>query len=285
VRICGDLLDMILVSDRPIRGSGVKPLVAQHLRKGRWWCRVIRFATLGVVFTLFAFALFKFTNDWPNSPHRGEQSQSVSRLVLACSVIGMIALVFFVVDATHLCQRFAKAFQSQRYDWPTAELKEAARHHPCDDQDNLSDWLSMKLIAERSQQVGKLLYYPCVVIFLMAFARLYVFDRWNVPIPLIIILILLFAALVIHTLVLRREADKARQAVLQRLRERMTQIVSAASSKRREIQREQLTMLIDDINGLQQGAFRTLTEDYLVRALAIPFGGTGGLLLLEQLLG
>ena len=32
--------------------------------------------------------------------------------------------------------------------------------------------LSMKLIAQRSQQVGKLLYYPCVVIFLMALARL-----------------------------------------------------------------------------------------------------------------
>jgi hypothetical protein len=143
----------------------------------------------------------------------------------------------------------------------------------------------MKLIAQRTQQVGKLLYYPCVVIFLMALSRLYIFDRWNIPIPLIIILCLLFAALVIHTLVLRREADRVRQAILHRLREKLALTTSGAPSKGREIRREQLTMLIEDIKNLKQGAFRSLTEDYLVRALAIPFGGTGGLLLLEQLLG
>jgi len=196
-----------------------------------------------------------------------------------------IALVFFVVDATHLCQRFVTAFRVQRFIWPSADLEEAATHRPCDDKNDLSEWLSIQLIAKRSQQVGKLLYYPCVAIFLMALARLHLFDRWNIPVPLIIILSLMFLALVIHSLVLRREADRARKAVLQRLREKLSEITNKSTIKRREIRRQQLIMLIEDIRNVDRGAFRPLTEDYLVRALAIPFGGTGWLLLLEQLLG
>jgi len=285
LRTCTDMSRMVLVYDRRIRTNRIELLVVQYLRKGRWWCRLIRFAALGLLFFLFACALFSFSNDWPNSPHRGPWSQLISRTVLAFGVAGTVALVFFVVDATHLCQRFVTAFRVRRFIWPSADLEEAATHRPCDDKNDLSEWLSIQLIATRSQQVGKLLYYPCVAIFLMALARLHLFDRWNIPVPLIIILSLMFLALVIHSLVLRREADRARKAVLQRLREKLSEITNKSTIKRREIRRQQLVMLIEDIRNVDRGAFRPLTEDYLVRALAIPFGGTGGLLLLEQVLG
>lgn len=42
--------------------------------------------------------------------------------------------------------------------------------------------------------------------------------------------------------------------------------------------------MIEDVERERQGAFRPLTEDWLFKAIALLFSGSGGAILLQQLL-
>lgn len=46
---------------------------------------------------------------------------------------------------------------------------------------------------------------------------------------------------------------------------------------------EQYRQAIDEVRREQRGAFRPLMQDPIVRAIAIPFGGVGGVVLIEQI--
>ncbi len=88
---------------------------------------------------------------------------------------------------------------------------------------------------------------------------------------------------ILHALILRREASKTRDAAIARRRDKLTIVEGEESESKRSAQKVQLRATIAKIESERSGAFRPVKEDYIFRALAIPFTGTGGLLLLDLL--
>jgi hypothetical protein len=145
-------------------------------------------------------------------------------------------------------------------------------------------YMAVQLIAERSNRVSKLLYYPCSVLLLMVFARLQTFDRWSFPVPLMIALGLLLLALILHSLVLRRVAADTKSQILSRLLASRSRLATFKPKAERDVREAQLDVITTEVQNERRGAFRSLSDDDLLKAFAVPFGGTGGLLLLEQVL-
>ena len=92
----------------------------------------------------------------------------------------------------------------------------------------------------------------------------------------LLVMVFLFLGTIIHSFVLRRVAIRTRRRLLDQLREKLR--------KARSNGREKYRLLIEEVERQDRGAFQPLTDDFVFRALAIPFGGTGGLLLINQLL-
>ena len=52
----------------------------------------------------------------------------------------------------------------------------------------MHEWLGIQFIAKRTAVISAMIYYPFVIVFLMAVARHSYFDRWDLPVGLIAIL-------------------------------------------------------------------------------------------------
>jgi uncharacterized membrane protein YecN with MAPEG domain len=249
----------------------------QYWHKGEPLNRVIRFLFATILFLAFGGALIALTDTWPNLPYRGDLSRWLAGIVTIAEVVALTALVFFAVDATHLSQRFVVAL-GKRYE-PNADQQARkpllASRKPKNSEITSKELATVRLIAERTHIVGNFILYPFTALLLFVVARNPTFDHWNFPWTLILLGTVLFLALIIHSFVLRHQAWKTRRNILERLRE---SLMDGDEESRRCTK-----LLIDEIERQNRGAFRPLSDDYVFRALAIPFGGTGGLLLLDQL--
>ena len=250
-------------------------LWSEYLTLGQGKHRWIRIAAQTLSYALFGWALMQLF-ELPSLPCRGTACFQINRLILAMSVIGMIVLIFYVVDATRLCRRLITILTSTTVHWPAGILdEEAARHkvHPS----VLSEWLGIELIAQRTAVISFMLYYPFVILFLMGLARHTYFDRWDFPLSLMVIFGLNAAYALGNAVYLRRSAEEAKRAALDRLRGRSEGLPENSSP------RQQLDRMADLIERNQAGAFLPFTHHPLFGAIALPTGGTGLVLLIEYL--
>jgi hypothetical protein len=72
---------------------------------------------------------------------------------------------------------------------------------------HLDEWLDIEFIAAHTKMVGKLVYYPFIILALMIFARSKVFDYWDMPIGLVIIFVSAAALTLGSAFYLRRVAE------------------------------------------------------------------------------
>jgi hypothetical protein len=122
-----------------------------------------------------------------------------------------------------------------------------------------------------------------LVIALLA-TRLNVFDGWDLEWPLIVMPGLLLLGTFVEVLRLRAEAAKLKAA--------MIQVVADLSAKNVVVKQDNphrqavLDLYLGRIEEERRGALRPLLEDPILRAaIALPTGGTGALLLIENLFG
>ena len=113
------------------------------------------------------------------------------------------------------------------------------------------------------------------------------FDCWDWPVSLLLMLGCNSAYAIYCALYLRRAAEKARAKALGTMQETLSRIaagnVAAGWRAEPEALREQIKMLIDEIQHTRQGAFVSLSRHPVVGAIFMPFGGAGILALLEYL--
>lgn len=257
----------------------VAALVCLHARRGRVLSRVIRFVAMSACFLAFGYCLFRIVG-FPNHPYRGGRERWVSQFVLLSSVVALVCLTFFVVDAIQLCRRFLSSLSKESRGWLKAPMDDALHKWKRPERDDLRELLKIEVIANYTNVVSKMLIYPFSILLLLIIARHPAFDYWDIPVALVVLMLLLFFIPLAQGLLMRRDAHKARELSLANLRRAMATVPAANEQNRKDV----IAQLIAEIERTQRGAFRMITDDYVFRALAIPFGGTGGLLLLEQLL-
>jgi hypothetical protein len=132
----------------------------------------------------------------------------------------------------------------------------------------------MQLIAELTGRVGKLVYFPFIVFFVLIVSRNSVFDRWSWPVSLIIIFGLNLSLCVASMLILRQAAVKARDTGLENLRARAAVVQREAAANPKANQAAVSQRLLKELESLRKGAFAPLWDDPLIGAILIPSGGS-----------
>jgi len=190
-------------------------------------------------------------------------------------------LIFFVVDATRLCRRFIKHLVEETIEWPEEFLRQEAKKrgvHP----NLVHEWLSIDLIAKRTAVIGHLIYYPFIVLFLMYVARHPYFDRWDLPLGLMILLTPNVSYAFVNAVALRRSAEGARQTALSQLRAKLRTLSDLIAGEKES--KRQIEHVIEAIRSTHEDAFLPFTAPPIFGAIiALPSGGYGLVLLMEYL--
>jgi hypothetical protein len=220
----------------------------------------------------------------PHTPHRGNLSWIVDKVLLFFSVCSMIILVFFVVDATSLSVKFIRNLKGPHTIWPDESVehyrcKKSNEGHNDKQEDGIAEWLDIRFIASHTQAVGKLIYWPFIVLLIMFVARNPYFDNWDFPAFLIAIFLMNSGYALVCASILRREAEKTREIALDRLQKKLVE----ARAQCDECPIKHIEILIDEIKSVRQGAYSPFTENPVLHAILIPSGGVSLLTLLRFL--
>jgi hypothetical protein len=142
----------------------------------------------------------------------------------------------------------------------------------------LSAYHEIFFVAQRTQVVAPLIWYPLIVLTLMIVARLSVFDNWTWPASLLLIASITAAWALGSAISLRRAAEQLRETALNDLRR--FRLLGQES----EVKRQTFDELIAEIRGLKTGAFAPLGDQPFIRAVLLPGGGLGLLAVGQRLL-
>jgi hypothetical protein len=233
---------------------------------------------------LFAFLTMKLLG-FPHTPCRGEACFELNHVIVMLGVGAMTLLVFYVIDVIRLCRRWVNCIAGGNIAWRDETLAEIAarggrsiegsKHY-------LEEWLGIELIGRRTRVIGNLIYFPFVVMFLLAIARHGYFDNWDLPTALVIVFTANAILIVIAALLLRRAAAMAKREALRRLEKHRTRLTGETHDEAEK--RRQVEWAIEAIRNNQTGAFLPFTRHPAFAAsVAMPSGAYGIVLLIEYL--
>jgi hypothetical protein len=248
-----------------------------YLRRHKFWPRCIRIAILVALYSAFSSCLLSlFPHSLP--PARGEMAFQFDAVVVFLAVMSWMILSFYVVDAIQLNSNFIRMFAREVTRWGGKVVESTHRAPPLTEEE-LSAYHEIFFVAERTQVVARLIWYPLVALSLLFVARCSFFDNWSWPISLVVIFVLNAAWPIGSAVLLRRAAEQLREAALSNLQ--LLRIKGRAIEGKREMFDE----LIAEIRSLKKGAFAPLTEQPFVRAIIVPSGGLGLIAIAQRFLG
>src|SRR5207249_3304025 len=153
-----------------------------YLRRNEFWPRFIRVAVLSLVFgsSIFFAAIFLlFTKTGAAVPARGLPAQDFERHVVRSLVTAALTfLVFYVVDAIQLNGNFIRVFTCGLTNWPPA-VAQRIKRVPSLHAANLSRYYDVLFVADRTEAVAPLIWYPLIVLAVLFLARSSLFDNWT----------------------------------------------------------------------------------------------------------
>jgi hypothetical protein len=107
-----------------------------------------------------------------------------------------------------------------------------------------------------------------------------IFDNWDMPIGLVLIFLLSGGLTLACAFYLRRAAERTRQAVYRQIDNMLIELGSRPEEAASMLEK-QLSIVLNQIQKINEGAFMPISQEPAVQALLLPFGGWGGITLLE----
>ena len=261
--------------EEPPRTSRFSAEEAWHayLCRNKFWPRFIRIGVLFALYCCFAFTILQLFCQ-PLPPARGEMAFRVDNIVFYVAGVGLLLLSFYVVDAIQLNSNFIRMFGREVTRWGREVVDRSHRHPPLTEEE-LSAYHEIFFVAQRTQAVAPLIWYPLLVLTLLVVARSSFFDNWTWPASVVLIFAITAAWALGSTFLLRRAAEQLRETALNDLR-RFRLLDQESEAKRKTFDE-----LMAEIRDLKMGAFAPLTEQPFIRAVLFP-GATLGLLAVGQ---
>ena len=196
------------------------------------------------------------------------------------------------MDVTLLNDRLVSVLTNNSVRWPTAIINEYKAKYGLPEP-IAQEKVLLDLIVKRAKAVDSLIFYPFFILFLLILSRTYYFDNWQISISLICIIGLSAIIALGSAIRLRRTARKARENTLKKLKEYLFKEIANEANKKpigKEKDKQngnglpdRIKMLIEDVENIDVGPFAPLSRHPIVRAIAMPFGGVGGLYLIDYL--
>jgi hypothetical protein len=231
-------------------------LWAAYYQHGRLEHRVLRVVSMWLLFMAVSSVLFLMLPP-PPSPCRGSTCD-IDKSILILSFTMVMLLIFFAIDALRLC-----------FYWMT-KLRTELVFKVYDNQTLTNDQLKslssiVNLVAERTNDVDKLIYYPLIVIILMLFARNNYFDNIGFPLGLSIIVIINIMMLIAAGLQLRLEAQRLRTSATRCANKQKETRLSSYSYK-------EIDETVSEMQSIQFGAFQPMRNQPVIRTLILILG-------------
>lgn len=255
---------------------------------GRARNRLIRILPIMAAYMVFAFGVMLF-EPFPLKPLRGSLAAGWEIWLLLGAALSFLLLTFGTMDAIRLCRWLIERLSQAPTRYPRAtrehfqQLRGGLRNPEI-----LSEWLNLQLIAELTQRVGRLIYYPFIVFFVLLLSRNNWWDRWSWSIPLVVIFLLNLAFAVGSGFILQRSAHRARDLGVASLQQKLNRLRGAAAKTDKEKEQHEVSQaetLLDEIRNLRTGAFGSFWENPILGALLVPSGGTAAIEILSYLMG
>lgn len=262
----------------------LESLWAEYVKHDSGRYHVWRVIIISAFYFLFCFLIVSF--DWPVSPVRGRITFYVDKILVMVSVISFVALLSFVFEVTRCCRKFIVAASNECSKKSDDQADEAILDQSIRDKiirDKINDQLAfVRLIAMRTDTVGKLIFYPFIVWFVMFISRFDYFDNWRTPLGLAVVISL--GALYAWTcaFLLRQSAESARTCVADHLKDLL--FLTLKDEKPNPDRIKQIESVLGEVRSIRQGAFAPFTQHPIVQSLLVPFGGVGGIYLIEFLI-
>ncbi len=240
--------------------------------------RALRSLTLLLLFMSFAALIFSLTG-FPISPTRGPASFYVDKIMVITSVPVMLILIFMVLDEFRMCIYWIQGLRRYQFDWGKIDVKKKTLRMGTFETGPDMEWVKIQLIAERTSEIGQLIYYPYLVIIIMLLSRNNYFDNWGMPPGLAIVISINVLLLFLTAMKLRREAENCRRSAINNLNMALLDEFAPNNNENKEEKenyRNRIEKLLEDVQAIREGAFLPIREQPLIRA-SLPLLGAIGL--------
>lgn len=252
-----------------------------YVARGGWWRRFSRFFPVMFIYFIFCNVIVR-TFGVPSRPLRGDITGKLDLIILFCTIFSFLFLTFFVLDATVTCRSFVTRFLGKEAKWSPESLEAfKGKIATAEYEEGLSEWMLIRLIASNTAVVGKLIFFPFIVWFILFLARLSYFDKWTTPIGLSIVISMIALLTWGCAVMLRRSAEKLRTDVSDRLSKKLIQAQWKKPLDKEPVER--LKYVLEEVKSAHTGAFAPYLQQPVLQALLVPFGGVGLVQLFELL--
>jgi hypothetical protein len=248
-----------------------------HRLQRTGWRRLAVSTLQAVPFLLFVLLLFQLTEP-PASPFRGPMTAAWANPVQHVSTFLFLVLTFFVISGLKVGRLFVERVGDGQTNWNASSIVQLQTSRGALCAADVTELQTVDRIAELTETVGRLVKYPFLILVLIIVSRHPAFDKLDLSWSLVALWLLVVAALLSSAYHLRTGAAAARDKALGRLNAGLSQALAASS----EARAGQIRQFISEIEQERRGAFGPFTQDPLMHALAL--GGSGGLLLVQQVL-
>ena len=258
-----------------LSGNRVSALTVwkEYGARGQAWQRLKRIALLVPTYVVLCLALkLLFDQDILN-PVRGERAQSWNKFLLLSSMVGFLFLAFLTIDAARLCGEFIRKLSRHPTAYPDPTCRHFSRERGNVPPDYLDEWIDLQLIADLTERVGKLVYYPSALLLLLILARNSWWDRWSWPTFLVVIFILNLGLALVGVVIVQRTAREAKRTAEASLIAKVKKLQFRAAKTIEENQATQAEQLLDEIRQLRRGAFVPFWQNPVLGAILLPSGG------------
>jgi hypothetical protein len=188
-------------------------------------------------------------------------------------------------DAARLCQWVIQQLSKGPTEYPLATSDHFSRLRGNVDRRYLDEWIDLQLIADLTEPVGRLVYYPFIVFFLLLLARNEWWDRWPWPWALITIVVFNLTLAASSVVILQIAARKAKKEVITTLEAKVKRLQAATAESAARNNANQVEKLLEEIRTLRRGAFVSFWENPVLHAMLLPSGATVVLPILVWLMG
>lgn len=214
----------------------------------------------------------------PLSPTRGNLSVACDRAMLFAASLLMVYLIFWVVDETQSCYRFVSRLGDDNHSlWPgkafekipsvvkTAGLQANAEWKAA------SAYVDVLFIGRLTSETVPLIILPFAVLTLLIFARWTFFANWHMSASVLAFYGEDAAICVLCALLLKLAATRAKVRALRNIGLNAADARAAGADGFANA----LQALQADMEANQEGAFLPWHQQPVVRAVLLPFGGSG----------
>lgn len=256
----------------------VEYLWKRYIHEGKFPYRFGRTILLSILYMIICFQIIAM---WglPFSPVRGEKIIFWNKILLKLTIFIFTLLTFFVFDAIRILRRFVTAFYGKDPQWEEKSLSQFGWQAGMS-KEALGDWMLIRLVAKRTEAVGKLIYYPFIVWFMLVLSRLHYFDNWRTPVGLAIVISLSALIACSSAFLLRRSAEGLRADLINRLEKKLITVLSAESlgkDKPENKRSEYIQKVIEEIKSIRRGAFAPVLQQPALQSFLGAFLSIGGL--------